>query len=81
MIAAILDSEFPPEPMPSDTQDFVPLHELLSEPGPALWEPPTPVRRWNRGAEFRAFCSGGAIVLTGLVMAAGYLILVRHFPV
>jgi hypothetical protein len=86
MIAAILDSEFPSESMLTDTQDFVPLDVLLSEPllsgsGPALLERPTPVRRWNRVAEFRAFCSGGAIVLTGLLMAAGYLILVRHFPV
>jgi hypothetical protein len=88
MIAAILESEYPPESILTDTQDFVPLDVLLSEPllsepepGPALLDPPTPVRRWNRVAEFRAFCSGGAIVLTGLLMAAGYLILVRHFPV
>jgi hypothetical protein len=84
MIAAILDNEFPSETLPEDTedtQDYVPLNELFSEPSPTVSEPPTPLRRWDRVAEFRAFCSGAAIVLTGLLMAAVYFILVRHFLV
>ena len=78
MIAAILDSEFLPETLPEDTQDYVPLNELLSEPSAVRSEPPTPVRRWDHVAEFRAFCSGAAIALTGLLMAAVYFILARH---
>ena len=84
MIAAILDSEFPPETLPEDiedTQDYVPLNELFSEPSLTRSEPPMPLRRCDRVAELKAFCSGAAIALTGLLMAAVYFILTRHFSV
>jgi hypothetical protein len=81
MIAAILDSEFPLEPLPEDTQEYVPLNELFAEPSPALSEPPTPVRRWDRVAEFKALCSGAAMVFAGLLMAVMYFILTSQFPV
>jgi len=38
-------------------------------------------RRRRRNAEFKAFASGGALVLTGLMLAAIYSLLAHRIPV
>jgi hypothetical protein len=38
-------------------------------------------RRRSRILEFRAFCSGGAMVFTGLLLAALYCLLTHQIPV
>jgi hypothetical protein len=78
-----LDALVPESRVPETSPELVPEQspESVPEPSPALLEPPTPVRRWDHVAEFRAFSSGAAIVLTGLAMAAVYFILARHISV
>jgi hypothetical protein len=63
MIEAILASEFDAGPS-SKLSDTVPL--------PAV-SPAKPTRRTPHG-EFKAFCSGAALVGTGLLMAALYFL-------
>ena len=38
-------------------------------------------RHHSRMAEFRAFCSGGTMVFTGLLLAALYCLLTHQIPV